>query len=263
MKRYLIITILSIITTNTIAQVGINNDNPLVNLHVSAADASNPQFNEGVIIPRVTSLNMTDTKEKGLLVFLDNEDPATTIVEKGFYWWDGTTWIPFFSMNKMTKDKTITYVSCLESFREGNMTDASSTNVRTMQFNNATLIANDEGNFEINSNNELVVKKAGSYHVQAVISLNSVSTNNGRDAYEAKILVNNVEPTPNLRTAYGFPSGNTFFDSNSAISGYVELNANDRISIQINRYYRDTGTSVTIRPNGSISNLTLRYLGTD
>lgn len=261
MKKYILIIILSFVYLKINAQVGINTNNPLVNLHVSATDKSNPNFNEGVIVPRVTSLNIADTKEKGLLIFLDSENPNTIEIEKGFYWWDGTTWIPFFSMNKMTKDKTITYVSCLSSFREGDITSNTSTNIRTMQFDPSTLVANDEGNFEINSNNELVVKKAGTYHIQTVISLNSTSDNSGRDAYEAMILINGAEPTPNLRTAYGFPSGGTSFDSNTAISGFVTLQVNNRISLRVNRYYRDVGTNVTIKPNGSMSNITLRYMG--
>lgn len=263
MKKYLILFPIIFVLFKTNAQVGINTDEPLVDLHVQAEDPENPEPNEGVIIPRVNSLNVTDAKETGLLVFLDFENPSTIEIEKGFYWWNGTQWIPFFSMNKMTKDRTITYVSCSDSFREGNITNNSSTSVRTMQFTPESLVANDSENFEINANSELVVKKAGTYHVQAVISLNFSNSSNGRDAYEAKILLNGVEPTPRLRTAYGFPSGGTSFNSNTAISGFATLNANDRIRIEINRYYLDpdSGVNAVMTPNGNMSNLTLRYLG--
>ncbi|MCW3162366.1 hypothetical protein [Chryseobacterium oryctis] len=250
------------------SQVGINTNVPLTTLEVKTKDISNPLKTDGVIIPRVTSLNLADSKEHGLLVFLDYENPATEEIERGFYWWNNNTqnWIPFFSMNKMKKDKTITYVSCKNSFNEGNLT-YSSTNLRTLGFNSSSLIANDEGNFEVNAAGELVVKKAGTYHVQAVVSLNSSSSTTAnsdqRDSYEAKIFVNGAEPSPNIRTAYGFPSGGLTFDSNSAMSGFVTLNANDRIIFSINRYYRDTGSTVNsiITPNGSLSNLTLRYIG--
>ncbi|KMQ62247.1 hypothetical protein ACM40_08045 [Chryseobacterium sp. BLS98] len=248
------------------SQVGINTNTPKTTLEISAKDKDNPLSNEGVIVPRVTSLNVTNAKDHGLLVFLDFEDPLTAVIERGFYWWNNTssTWIPFFSMNKMTKDKTITYVSCKSTFDEGPLT-STSTNTRTLGFDINTLIANDTGNFSVNGAGELVVKKAGTYHVQGVISLHSVTNgvNAARDAYEGMVLVNGTEPVPNLRTAYGFPSGATVFDSNTAISGFVTLNVNDRIRFSINRYYRDAGFTdpATITPNSTLSNLTLRYMG--
>ncbi|REC78549.1 hypothetical protein DRF60_08850 [Chryseobacterium elymi] len=248
------------------SQVGVNTNTPKTTLEIRTADKDNPLSNEGVIIPRVTSLNVTNAKEHGLLVFLDFEDPLTETIERGFYWWNNTSnmWIPFFSMNKMTQDKTITYISCKNAFDEGALTSVS-TNLRTLGFDSNTLIANDTGNFEVNASGELVVKKAGTYHVQAVISLHSVNNgvNAARDAYEGMVLVNGAEPVPNLRTAYGFPSGSTVFDSNTAISGFVTLNVNDRIRFSINRYYRDSSFTdpATITPNGTLSNLTLRYMG--
>ena len=248
------------------SQVGINISTPKTTLEVKTRDKDNPLSNEGVIVPRVTSLNVTSTKDHGLLVFLDSEDPLTATIERGFYWWNNTTstWIPFFSMNKMTKDRTITYVSCKSTFDEGPLTSVS-TNVRTLGFDVNTLIANDTGNFSVNGAGELVVNKAGTYHVQAVISLHNVTNGNNaaRDAYEGMVLVNGAEPVPNLRTAYGFPSGGTVFDSNTSISGFVKLNVNDRIRFSINRYYRDASFTdpVTITPNSTLSNLTLRYMG--
>jgi hypothetical protein len=243
------------------AQVGINTDTPLATMHIESSDEENPMNTDGILIPRVTALNMTDTKEKGLLVFLDYENPATPEVEKGFYWWDGTTWRPFFSMNKMTKNLTVSYAACTSAFFEGTNLTTGSTHVRKMRFDPLTLLANDVGSFSVNAQGEFVVQKAGTYQLLAVVSLRSESTDAARDSFEAKILVNGTEPTNVLRTAYGFPSGNTIYDSNSTISGAVKLNPGDRIAIEINRYYRDTGTNVIISPNGSLSSLTLTYLG--
>jgi len=245
------------------SQVGINTNTPLTALHVAATNINNPLPTDGIIIPKVKSLNGTDNKTVGLLVFLDNEDQNTLEIEKGFYWWDGTTWIPFFSMNKITEDFTITYVSSLNNFKEGNITSDLTTNIRTIEFDPDTLIANDEDNFMVNANKELVIKKKGYYHVQAVISIKSTTTSTpqARDSFEAKILINNLEPSPNLRTSYGFPNGGTSFDSNSVISGYIKVNANDRVSININRYYHKENSIVTMTPNGNLTNLTLRYMG--
>ncbi|PTT30649.1 hypothetical protein DBR28_15850 [Chryseobacterium sp. HMWF028] len=248
------------------SQVGINTNAVKTTLEIKTKDKDNPLSNEGVIVPRVTSLNVTSTKQHGLLVFLDFEDPLTETIEKGFYWWNNisNTWIPIFSMNKMTRDKTITYVSCKNTFDEGPLTSAS-TNVRTLGFDSATLIANDASNFAVNTAGELVVQKAGTYHIQGVISLHSITNGNNaaRDAYEGMIMINGAEPIPNLRTVYGFPSGENVFDSNTAVSGFVILNVNDRIRFSINRYYRDSTFTdpATITPNGTLSNLTLRYMG--
>lgn len=256
------IIVFAFISSQVNAQIGINTPAPLTAAHIAVSDPDDPQSDEGVIIPRVTALNTTDLKTVGLLVFLDTENPATPEIERGFYWWNGVDWIPFFSMNKLTKDRTITYVSCLDAFREGNITSNISTNTRTLQFDASSLIANDTDNFEINANNDLVVKKAGTYHLFTSISLNYTATGAARDAFEGKILVNGSEPTPNLRTSYGFPSNGSDFTSNNnfTIGGYVTLNENDVIRIQVNRYYRDAGT-VVVRPNGLASNLMLRYMG--
>lgn len=257
--------ILSLFTSCVVfSQVGINVNEPQTTIHINASNANNPSSTDGVIIPIVKSLNTTDPKPNGLLVFLDSENPLTDEIEKGFHWWNGTEWIPFFSMNKLKPDQTLTYVSATDNFTGGNITE-NSTGTRKIRFNAATLKTNDVANFEVN-NFELVVKKAGVYHLQSNISLKSVTNSDpqARESYEAKILVNGVEPTPPnipLRTADGFPNGGTTFDSNSVISGVVKLNVGDRLSIEINRHYRDTGTTVTITPNGSRTDLTLRYMG--
>jgi hypothetical protein len=244
------------------AQIGINTDNPQSTLEIVSSNSTDPNPTEGLIVPRVTSLNTTDAKEKGLLVFLDYEDPSTPEIEKGFYWWNGTNWIPFFSMNKMQKNTTVTYVNFLSEFLEStSITSNTSTNTRNMVMDPDTLIANDSENFEIDSSGKLVVLKKGTYHLLAVVSLNSYTETGARDAFEIKILVNGAEPSPVLRSAYGFPSGSNSYNSNSSIVGYVKLEQDDVVSVQINRYYRDTGTSVTITPNGNLSSLTLTYLG--
>jgi hypothetical protein len=66
------------------SQVGINTNAPKTTLEVKTTDKDNPQSNEGVIVPRVTSLNVTSAKQHGLLVFLDFEDPLTVAIERGF-----------------------------------------------------------------------------------------------------------------------------------------------------------------------------------
>lgn len=263
-KIHILIYVILLLPFTLKSQIGINTTNPLATLEVASTDPMNPLVNEGVIIPRVTSLNITEQKEKGLLVFLDYEDHTTSNIEKGFYWWNGSNWIPFFSMNKLTKDLTITYVSFLDTFKEGSITETSSDN-RLMMFDKSSLIANDTDNFEVNTTNELVIKKAGTYHIQAIISIKSVtnSTTQAREGYTGVILVNGVEPNAQkLRTSYSFPNGGTTFNSNSTLSGFIKVNANDKITVKVNRDLKTgNNTTVTLNPNGKLSNMTLRYLG--
>jgi len=79
----------------SIAQVGIGTSNPQSSLDIRVSDPANPNFNEGVLIPRITSFPTVDPAlaQHGMLVYMNN--PAAYAGE-GFYYWDNTTttWIP-------------------------------------------------------------------------------------------------------------------------------------------------------------------------
>lgn len=260
---FILLGILLIHSNISIAQVGVNNSSPQSTLDITASSQSNPSNSSGVIIPRVNSLNTTDTKEKGLLVFLNSSGFA----DRGFYWWDGVQWNPFLSNSKITGNKSITYVSTKSTFKEGNMTEDASTNNRTIEFE--SIKTNDSGNFEINSSGELVVKKAGYYHVQAV---SLIKKNSGhpdkRDQLDMKIYVNEMDAAVdnpenfNFEGTKGFPVG--LYSISIIASGVLKLDANDRLSMKIIRSYRDTnpaGSIVIIPDPNAKSNITLRYLG--
>lgn len=68
-KIHILIYVILLLPFTVKSQIGINTTNPLATLEVASTDPMNPLVNEGVIIPRVTSLNITEQKEKGLLVF--------------------------------------------------------------------------------------------------------------------------------------------------------------------------------------------------
>ena len=259
---FILLGILLIHSNNSMAQVGINNSSPQSTLDITVSSQSNPSNSSGVIIPRVNSLNTTDTKEKGLLVFLNSSGFA----DRGFYWWDGVQWNPFLSNSKITGNKSITYVSTKSTFKEGNMTQLASTNNRTIDFE--SIKTNDSGNFEINSSGELIVKKAGYYHVQAASFILKNTSTNRRDQLDMKIFVNGNNASNsnsenfNLEGSKSYPTGISTIAIN--VAGLVKLDVNDRIAMKIVRSYRDTDPNdpVSIIPDPNTkSNLTLRYLG--
>ncbi|MFD2037527.1 hypothetical protein ACFSKL_22225 [Belliella marina] len=262
MKNYLSL-FLFLISLQMLAQgtVGIKELDPKTTMDIKTIDPTNPNFDEGIIVPRVTNLNVTDPKEVGLLVFYES-----MANDRGFYWWDGVTWMPFISITQITADLTIAHAFCKNVFREGDMTANAATNLRTIEFDG--LKTNDGDNYEINPDGELVIKRGGKYHVYGVVNVRNVSevvNANKRDALEAKLYVNGTDASAingnlNIEAANSFPTGNhtvVMF-----MSGVLELNDNDRLLFKVNRYYRDSDSPITIRPDpDALSNLTLKYLG--
>lgn len=246
----------------TKAQVGINNLQPFSTLDISANSQANPSNVSGIIIPKVNSLNTTNNKEIGLLVFLN----SSSISDRGFYWWDGSKWNPFISTSKITKNKTITYVTTENSFAEGIMNKNSNTDTRTLKFSG--IQTNDVTNFSINTNGELEIKKAGYYYIQAASFILKNTNTTRRDQLDMKIFVNgnnasnsNVENF-NIEGSKSYPTGTATIAINA--SGSIKLNVNDKISMKIVRSYRDTSPDddVIIIPDPDTrSNITLRYLG--
>lgn len=167
-------------------------------------------------------------------------------------------------MNKLTEDKTITYVSSEDLFSDGSLMTGTALSTKYIKFDQNSLLANDIENFEVNNNGELIVRKKGTYHINAVISLHyDVANGARRDAFEGEIQLNgNSLPFP-LKAHYGFPNAGTdfVFDNSFAITGFVELNENDRLRLKLYRYYADSPGSAVISPNGQQTNLTLRYMG--
>ncbi|MDM1071459.1 hypothetical protein HX001_03005 [Empedobacter brevis] len=244
------------------AQVGINSLQPLSTLDVRANDQVNPSNVSGIIIPKVTSLNTTEVKEIGLLVFLN----SSTLSDRGFYWWDGMKWNPFISTSKITNNKTITYVTAENSFAEGEMNQNASTDTRTLKFSG--IKTNDIENFSINTNGELLIKKAGYYYVQAASFILKNTSTSRRDQLDMKIFVNGNNASNsnaenfNLEGSKSYPTGIATIAIN--VAGLVKLSVNDRISMKVVRSYRDTdpNDAVSIIPDPNTkSNLTLRYLG--
>ena len=241
--------------------VGISELNPETTVTLSAIDPDNPGFDEGIIVPRVTSLNMTDPKEIGLLFFYESSG-----TDRGFYWWDGVQWWPFVSITQVTADLTLAHAYCKNSFKEGNITASAATNTRTIEFDG--LKTNDTNNYEINTDGELVVKRGGKYHIYGVIyvkNISSIVNADKRDAFEAKLYVNGTDASAtngnlNIEAANSFPTGN--YTVVMFLSGVLHLNDNDRLLYKVNRYYRDSDSSINVNLDpDALSNITLKYLG--
>jgi hypothetical protein len=251
-------------SVNTFAQIGINTLTPQATLDIVEPNPTNPSNTSGVIVPRVTTLNTTNAKEVGLLVFFNSPDVA----QRGFYWWNGTAWRPFISINKVRDNKTITFASTESNFKEGEMTKLPETDIRTLKF--ATFNSNVPANFQIDASGNFVVKKTGYYHIQAASFMKKSFTanSNRRDQLDMKIYVNGKDASLdkadnyNLEGTKGFPAGIVTISINAA--GVMKLNANDYLTMKIVRSYRDItpDTDITIIPEpNTLSNITLRYLG--
>ena len=96
---YLKLSILNILFVigglSSFAQVGIGNTDPKASLDISVSDPANPNSNEGLLVPRITSFPVVDPAlaQQGMLVFMNND---AAYAGKGFYYWDmpSTKWLP-------------------------------------------------------------------------------------------------------------------------------------------------------------------------
>lgn len=76
------------------AQVGIGNTDPKATLDITVTDPDNPSATDGILIPRVNTLNITspNTDQDGMLVYLTTDVTISTVpYSKGFYYWDDGT----------------------------------------------------------------------------------------------------------------------------------------------------------------------------
>lgn len=255
-------------------EVGINTNNPqaLLEIKGNGQDVTS----EALIIPRVTSLNTTDAKEVGLLVFLEKENTDTKKENRGFYWWNGTEWRPFLSTVQTSINRTITYVQTQKQFDGGRnfiTRNDPAGNTRTISFDSSSLKTYDTSLFSF-SNGKVVIQKAGYYNVNALLNLYKRSAGPGtgaaRDMFALRVLVNGVVSStkhnnPNLESIQSFP-----FGINRGISiitsGSLKLDKGDILSLQVVREYVDTSVGAAVNDTFIInpnldSSIALQYLG--
>ncbi len=99
MKQQLLLTFLLIAATTAFGQVGIGTTDPKSILDIPASDAANPTNTDGLLIPRLVKLPVTDPTDDqhGMLIYLAANSGSFT---PGFHYWDkdlGTAgeWAPF------------------------------------------------------------------------------------------------------------------------------------------------------------------------
>lgn len=99
--KNLITLILILITATISGQVGISTDNP-----DSSAELDVSSTKKGVLIPRMTQPQRLaiDNPATGLLVFQID-------LKKGFYYYDGQSWLHLSDTNQEKKMKTIIYLN--------------------------------------------------------------------------------------------------------------------------------------------------------
>ncbi len=250
--------------------LGINTETPLSTVDVHASNSAAPSNTTGVIIPRVTSLNTTNTKVQGLLVFYDVTDDNA----RGFYYWNGTTWKPFLSISRIGKDTSVTIATLGTSFAEGNIVDghtAPTDNTRTIKF--ATVKTNDTSTpSSVDASGNLVINKTGYYYISGNAFLLKTGHPNFRDIFKMTLFVNGVAASVDNAANVDIEGYNSFPIAAPATilisgNGVYKLDAGDVITMKVIRTYVDTSTPSTsnrevVAPDpSSPSRMTLRYMG--
>jgi hypothetical protein len=105
MKLFLILFFITL-TTNVLAQVGVNTDSPESTLDVRAVNHKGAvTATDGILVPRVNDLT-TDGTVNGQLVYLTENATNRSL---GFYFWNGATWASI-----ATSSKSVTNELCFE-----------------------------------------------------------------------------------------------------------------------------------------------------
>lgn len=248
-------------------EVGININTPNAILEVKANETIADPTTDAVIIPRVSHTNWNGNSV-GQLIFLEKENNDADKNIRGFYWWDGTKWIPFLSTAQTSINRTITYAKMKTAFAEGsNFTTRTVGEAKTFVFDDTSLLTANNQDFSFD-NGALVINKAGYYNITASIALLKSGAGNIRDTFDMELLINGVAPSTkngnfDLKATNTFPNGQNINNVISA-TGALKLDAGDKITIKAifsaKGQTNSGSTEVSISPNVE-SNITLQYLG--
>lgn len=263
------IFLLSIFWGNFICgqNVGINTDTPNAILEIKANEIIADKTIDGVIIPRVSTLDWR-ANAVGQLIFLEKENIGFDRNQRGFYWWNGTEWVHILSKSQAEANRAIVYARISNNFAEGsNFTQNIPNETKTLIFDETNLKSFNHNDFSI-ENGALVVRRAGYYNVNASVSLSKSGSGNIRDTFDFILLVNGFAPSfqndnLDLKASQTFNIGNNI---TIPLIGVLRLNAGDRISFQVvksangNRRSETNSAIISIASNRD-SNLTMQYLG--
>lgn len=236
MKK-LIILIITVISVTVFGQVGIGTQDPKATLHIEPSSVETPTGEDGILVPRLENFPTTDPVRLGQLIFLQDNGS----LDDGFYYWDGTNWIPFPGSFEREIDDTV------YSFDGQGYTGTALT--RNINFSKFVKASTD--GFTL-SDNEITVGKGGLYLVSFTGNSKKPSGAEEQANFTYTILVNDVTASS---VSTSIPAEST--SSTSASFSFLRrLNAGDKL--------RATVTKSNQGPNNyqafGINNLTLFFI---
>ncbi|NDW08482.1 hypothetical protein [Dysgonomonas sp. 520] len=245
MKKFsIIILLLFVLHGITVAQIGINTNDPEALLDIRALNKTAPEQNIGVIFPRITSFPATDptADQHGAMIFL-NHDNAIDFWKNSFYFWnnDIPAWDQLQDIN--TADIDYNKIICT-----GNALYDSSGNISTLKADGPRYVRlsymdSPLPSFQLTANGELKIGKKGRY---ALAFTGGIQKQHQRITdYKCEVLINGTTASPPIASLINL-AGNFFRAGVFATTQFVELNANDLLSIQVSLEY--------IAPNGDYNN---------
>ncbi|MDR6462667.1 hypothetical protein [Chryseobacterium sediminis] len=225
MQKKFIIYGAMLIPVLSLAQVGIKTTAPNASLHIEPTSIPAPTGMDGILIPRIKSFPVAQSK--GHTVFLFQH--AT--LPDGFYYWDGISWVSFLSNYNRLYDDSIYAVTGVGYSASGNTEN-------NVLF--STLKAYDSTGFSVSAN-QITVGKSGTYLVSFNSALKKTigTVNENRAIYTYRVKKNGVTV---LTTSNSITNEGTTATS-VALSGILNLVQNDVIIVTVQKTTETGSTS--------------------
>lgn len=249
MKKILLIIIGVLLLQTTMAQVGINTEEPEAILDIKPLSQSDPEKNVGLIVPCIESFPATtpSAEQHSMIAFQSNADPAG-YEDNSFYFWNNaqSIWDRFLDEYTIELDlnKIIVSGSSLRNSSNGNVANLQNANTpRVIYFDKIEAV--DEENYKI-VDNKLEIGKSGQY----VLIMTAGLLKGGDDGimtYTAEVLINDVVSTSLSSTVtIAFRTGRSGIFS---LNSLVDLMEGDKISIRMRQEYNIQGSTITAQLN--------------
>lgn len=240
MKRS--VYLLFLISIMGFSQVGINTTNPGDGSILDISGA-----NKGLLIPRVNIANkntiapITDGETESLLVYNTN-----AFTGKGFYFWDGDSWVEFIDKNIFETEVTqvvhtsiITGVKSVKYSTDSNSQDLNNNSYTKVKLFDTLEWNDDTDVYEYKNINEITIKETGRYLIRVNLGLEI----DDDLALQLRIAVNGT----GVGSTYISPKSDNEGEYFSIHLGEsIELQANDLVSI-MGRRSPDSSGSEDIR----------------
>lgn len=225
---------------NIFGQVGIGTQDPKATLHIEPSSVATPTGEDGILVPRLENFPTTDPVRLGQLIFLQDNGS----LDDGFYYWDGTNWIPFPGSFEREIDDT------LYSFDGQGYTGTGLT--RNINFTKFVKASTD--GFTL-SGNEITVGKGGLYLVSFTGSSKRPTDPNPGEIqanFTYTILVNDVAASSVSTSITTEPTTSTC----ATFSFLRRLNAGDKLRATVTKSNEGSNNFQAF----GINNLTLFFI---